>query len=126
MRVAIIPADPDLPMRFEDIEPGLASYQKIVGGYIEAVRLADGPVSMAMDYYCNEDFLAEQLPFNPRASLLYFLSFQTQGYICGDVVCIGGVDAYGNDVGLSERQATHLRELFNQREPTTLERSSEN
>jgi hypothetical protein len=124
MRVAIIPADQDLPVRFEDIEPGLASYQKIVGGYIEAVRLVDGPLSVAMDYYCNEDFLAEQLPYNARATLLYFLSFEVQGYICGDVVCIGGVDRYGNDVGLSEKQAQHLRDLFNQREPITLERDS--
>lgn len=126
MRVAIIPADPDLPMRFEEIEPGLASYQKIVGGNIEAVRLVDGPLSVAMDYYCNEDFLAEQLPFNSRATLLYFLSFEVQGYICGDVVCIGGVDRYGNDVGLSERQANHLRDLFNPRDATIPDRYSEN
>lgn len=126
MLVAIIPADQELPIEFKEIESGLSAYQKIVGGYIEAVRLIDSPLSVAMDYYCNEDFLAEQLPFNPRATLLYFLSFEVQGYICGDVVCIGGVDRYGNDVGLSERQAQHLRDLFNQREPITLERTTEN
>lgn len=126
MLVAIIPADDDLPMEFKEIESGLSAYQKIVGGYIEAVRLTDGPLSVAMDYYCNEDGLAEQLPLNRRATLLYYLSFGVQGYIVGDVVCIGGVDRYGNDKPLSVRQADHLRDLFNQREPITLERGSEN
>jgi len=58
MLVAIIPADDIEPIEFKEIEPGLAEYQKIVGGYIEAVRLVDSPTSVAMDYYCNEDFIA--------------------------------------------------------------------
>jgi hypothetical protein len=113
MRVAIIPADDNEPVTFKDIESTLKEYQKIVGGYIEAVRLRDRPgLSVAMDYYINEDGLGMGLPFNPRATLLYELSFKMRGLIVGDAVCIGGVDEEGIDVGLNEIQESHLRTLF--------------
>jgi hypothetical protein len=112
MRVAIIPADTAEPMRFEDAEADLSYYQRIVGGYIEAVRLRDNEHSVAMDYYINEDGLAEQLPLNPRATALYELSFGVRGYIAGDAVVIGGVDARGDDVGLNQKQENHLLSLF--------------
>jgi hypothetical protein len=113
IKVAIIPADELKPVEFKEIESNLKAYQEIVGGYIEAVRLHDHGQSVAMDFYCNEDFHSLEDPkFNPRASLLYTLSFKTQGYICGDVVCIGGVDQHGNDKGLLPRQERHLRNLF--------------
>jgi hypothetical protein len=112
-RVAIIPADDSIPVTFKELELTLKEYQKIVGGYIEAVRLRDRPgLSVQMDYYINEDGLGMQLPFNPRATLLYELSFKARGFIVGDAVCIGGVDAEGNDVGLNEKQEAHLRMLF--------------
>lgn len=113
MKVAIIPADETQPVEFKEIEGGLTAYQKIVDGYIEAVRLRDNLDSVAMDYYCNEEFLfRDDLEHNPRASALYTLSFYTQGYIKGDVVVIGGVDDYGNDKGLNAKQEAHLRGLF--------------
>jgi Domain of unknown function (DUF3846) len=114
IRVAIIRADEGQPVEFTDIESSLKAYQKIVDGYIEAVRLRDNEYgSMAFDYYCNEDFLSrEDLEFNRRASALYMLSFSAPGYIKGDVVCIGGVDKNGNDKGLSKAQEEHLKKLF--------------
>lgn len=114
MKVAIIPADTSKPVEFTEIPNTLEAKQKIVDGYIEAVRLRDNEYgSMAMDYYCNEEFLyREDLEFNRRASALYMLSFSTAGRIFGDVVVIGGVDAHGNDKDLSESQANHLRTLF--------------
>jgi hypothetical protein len=113
IKVAIIPADLTKPVEFKEIESNLKNYQQIVGGYIEAVRLREHGQSVAMDFYCNEDFLSMEDPqFNDRASLLYSLSFGTRGYILGDVVCIGGVDQHGNDKGLLPRQERHLRNLF--------------
>ena len=109
MRVAIIPADTEKRIEFKDIESKLSEYQKIVGGYIEAVRLVDNNVSVAMDYYVNEDGIAEGLPYNERATRLYELSFGVRGYILGDAVAIGGIDQYGNDKGLSAAQETHLK-----------------
>lgn len=113
-KIAIIPADHSKPVEFREVEKtDLKLYQGIVGGYIEAVRLREHGQSVAMDFYCNEDFLSMEDPvFNDRASLLYTLSFMTRGYICGDVVCIGGVDQNGNDLGLSPRQERHLRNMF--------------
>lgn len=113
-KIAIIPADITKPVEFRDVEKtDLKLYQGIVDGYIEAVRLNEHGKSVAMDFYCNEDFLSRSdLEFNPRATLLYELSFKARGYIRGDVVCIGGVDQHGNDVGLLPRQERHLRNLF--------------
>jgi hypothetical protein len=111
MKVAIIPVDIEQPIEFKEIEGTLQDFQKIVGGYIEAVRLRDNEVSVALDYYCNEDFYSledENNPRNGRASMLYELSFRYPGHIMGPVVCVGGVDDHGNTVGLSEAQVTHL------------------
>lgn len=112
--VAIIPADLTKPIQFTEIEDTLAAKQKIVDGSIEAVRLRDNPHgSMAMDYYCNDEFLyRDDLEENIRASALYLISFYTPGYIKGDIVVIGGVDERGNDKPLSDKQAEHLRFLF--------------
>jgi hypothetical protein len=113
IKVAVIPADHRKPVEFKEIESSLKAYQEIVGGYIEAVRLPEHGQSVAMDFYCNEDFLSRpDLEVNDRASLLYTLGFKSQGYIRGDVVCIGGVDKHGNVKGLSPRQERHLRNLF--------------
>lgn len=114
MKVAIIPADDTLPIRFTEIENTLAAKQKIVDGYIEAVRLRANEHGMvSMDYYCNEEFLyREDLEPNMRASSLYLFSFGEPNIICGDVVCIGGVDARGNDLPLNEKQINFLKASF--------------
>jgi hypothetical protein len=114
MRVAIIPADDTKPIRFTEIENTLAAKQQIVDGYIEAVRLLDNEHgAVAMDFYCNEEFLyREDLEPNMRASALYLFSFGAKNVICGDVVCIGGVDAEGNDLPLSQKQEDFLKFCF--------------
>lgn len=114
IKVAIIPADETKRVEFKEIEGTLTEYQQIVDGYIEAVRLRDnGDQSVAMDFYCNEEFLyREDLKPNLRATALYILSFNAQNLIGGDVVCVGGVDAHGNTKGLNKKQEAHLRKLF--------------
>ncbi len=111
MKVAIIPVDLEQPIEFKDIEGTLQDFQQIVGGYIEAVRLGNNEVSVALDYYCNEDFYTlegENHARNERASMLYQLAFRYPGHIMGPVVCVGGVDSRGNTVGLTDAQVTHL------------------
>ena len=113
IKVAIIPADETKRVEFKEIENTLPEFQKIVDGYIEAVRLRDNEQSVALDYYCNEEFLyREDLLPNMRATALYILSFNTTNLIGGDVVCVGGVDAHGNTKGLDAKQEAHLRKLF--------------
>lgn len=113
IKVAIIPADETKPVEFKEIEGTLEEYQRVVDGYIEAVRLRDNDQSVAMDYYCNEEFLyREDLLPNMRATALYILSFNANNLIGGDVICVGGVDAHGNTKGLNAKQEAHLRKLF--------------
>ena len=112
--VAIIPADIDLPMRFTEIENTLEAKQKIVDGYIEAIRLRENAHGMvAMDMYCNEEFLyRDDLGENLRAMALYMYSFLSVNELRGDVVLIGGVDEEGDDIGLTEAQQDFLRRTF--------------
>jgi len=112
--VAIIPADILEPMRFTEIPNNLNAKQKIVDGHIEAVRLrANEHGMLAMDMYCNEEFLyREDLGENLRAMALYMYSFFTVNDLRGDVILIGGIDAEGDDVGLSAEQEEFLRKTF--------------
>ncbi len=112
--VAIIPADILEPMQFTEIENNLVEKQKIVDGHIEAVRLrANEHGMLAMDMYCNEEFLyREDLGENLRAMALYMYSFFEVNDLRGDVIMIGGIDAEGNDVGLSDEQTEFLRKTF--------------
>lgn len=112
--VAIIPADITEPLRFTEIENTLEAKQKLVDGWIEAVRLRSNKHGMlAMDMYCNEEFLyREDLGENLRAMALYMYSFYTVNDLRGDVICIGGIDAEGNDIGLSTEQEEFLRKTF--------------
>ena len=112
--VAIIPADIQVPMRITEIDNTLEAKQKLVDGYIEAVRLRENEQGMiAMDMYCNEEFLyRDDLGENLRAMALYLYSFFAVNELRGDVVLIGGVDAEGDDVGLSTEQQEFLRKTF--------------
>jgi hypothetical protein len=111
--VAIIPADILEPIRFTEIPNTLQAKQKIVGGYIEAIRLRASKYGMvAMDMYCNEEFLFGDYGENLRAIALYLFSFGTPNDLRGDMVVIGGIDAVGNDIGLSAEQEEFLRRTF--------------
>jgi hypothetical protein len=114
MKIAIIPADDTQPIEIKDVETNLRVYQQIVDGLIEAVRLVDNEHgSVAMDMYVNEEYLARSdLEPNMRASALYLISFHTANVLYGDAVLIGGVDARGNDKGLSKKQVDHIKLCF--------------
>lgn len=114
IKVAIIPADIQVPIRFTEIENTLEAKQKLVDGRIEAVRLrANEHGMLAMDMYCNDEFLfRDDLGENLRAMALYMYSFYDVNELRGDMVVIGGIDKEGHDVGLSEAQQDFLRRTF--------------
>lgn len=112
--VAIIPADIQVPIRFTKIENTLEAKQKIVDGNIEAIRLRENKHGMlAMDMYCNEEFLfRDDLGENVRAIALYMFSFYITNDLRGDMLLIGGIDAGGNDIGLSDAQVEFIEKTF--------------
>lgn len=113
IRVAIIPADIEEPIRYEDIPNTLEAKQKIVDGYIEAIRLKANRHGMIdLDMYCNEEFLYGEYGENIRAIALYLYSFMEPADLRGDMVVIGGVDDEGDDIGLSPEQEEFLKKTF--------------
>lgn len=100
MKIAVIPADPDLPLSFRDIscaesDEYLADLQDLVGGDIEAVRLT----RRAMSMYLNETGKIERLPVNARATILaeWDNALRPGDTINGDAVLTGPMDNYGVD-----------------------------
>lgn len=93
---------------------GLADYQRIVGGYIDAVdfSLLDMPVTM----YFNEEGKGypEGCPLNLVATKLVSGRLQQGDWIGGDVVLIGIPDADGETQSLTDQQITLLLAMIKQ------------
>lgn len=85
---------------FGDIEKGLDSFRKLVGGDCEFLGL-DPDYSLSM--CINENGKISNLPYNEIATTLYHSYCMTQDYIAGDAV-VYGVDKEGDSCGLSEEQ----------------------
>lgn len=85
VKVLVVPVDG--PPRVEDVpaaEGMLEALQKLVGGYIEPVRLGDGAIMLV-----NEDGLRLGLPFNPRVGAM-LEHFELRAHpIVGTVVVVG-------------------------------------
>jgi len=92
-----IPADDSEALEIRELEK-LEDYQAAVDGWIEAV---DVP-SLGVTIYVNEEGLLRRLPFNPRASFLwwYHVPGAHQAMLVGDVVIVGppGDNGDGTDV----------------------------
>lgn len=83
-----IPADSSVPMELKLIPNTLQAMQQYVGGYIERVHTAVMPelaCGCPMVMMVNEDGLARQLPFNPRATAYYPYA----NGIVGDAILMG-------------------------------------
>jgi len=77
-----------------------------VGGWIELVRLNNG-----VDMWVNENGIAENLPYNPTATAIYWSNFGfMSGQIFGDVVFTSS-NPDGETIGLSVLQGGYLREI---------------
>lgn len=79
----------------------LEAYQTAVSGWIEAV---DVP-GLGITIYVNEEGLLRHLPFNSRASFLwwYHAPGTRQAMLVGDAVIVGLRDDDGNDTDVPER-----------------------
>lgn len=92
--VVIVPADEEVPITKQDLDGSLASYQAIVGGWIEAVT-----VNEQVTFYVNEEGKLMGLPINGRATeYLYELDDAWIGHdvIVGDAVIVGPPDEEGD------------------------------
>lgn len=87
--VLVVYADSSAPPRPSSIPPDVELYQKIVGGYIEAVygQTDDG---RQMVFYVNEDGIAQNLPVNEVARRLWRrLNPSAHQPLLGNAVVIG-------------------------------------
>jgi hypothetical protein len=83
--------------------PQLETLQKIVGGYIELVRLPDGT-----DIYANEEGLLNSLPPNPY--LWFNDGIDGSMNIVGDAIHFKGCDDDGNSLGFDDVGPLPMRE----------------
>jgi len=108
IKVLLIPADPDQPITWSDVDRGLAAFQHLVGGQIQAIPLNVPGV----DLWCNEDVtLTGPVPLrvNPRATTLYHAAGGPPwSDVQGDTFITGGTDDDGETLGLTLAQAQLL------------------
>lgn len=96
----VIPADAESPLWRRDFAR-LEDYQAAVGGWIEAVDLLDFGVTI----YVNEEGRLRHLPFNSRASFLWWYHVpetRQKAMLVGDAVLIGLPDRNGNSTDLPD------------------------
>lgn len=89
----IIPADMASASRVEEFHE-LRDYQAAVGGLIEAIDLDSPPMS----FFANEEAKLIGLPFNQRATAVWWLHVPVafgRDYLAGDVVLVGRPDEEG-------------------------------
>lgn len=81
----------------KNIDGGLETLQRMVGGYIECVSVGKG-----VDLFVNEEGLLIDLPFNKNV----------RGHnLVGTIVAIS-CDEEGNSIGLSDDQFSHAMTLL--------------
>jgi hypothetical protein len=104
----VIPADHTVPVRVEQLDPVDGDYNRIVGGDLEVVGFARPAASL----YLNEEGKLNGLPLNPRATAMTWVhnsALRGRDLIVGDVLLVGPVDEYGDDLPVPQE---YLRLLF--------------
>lgn len=95
-----IPADADDAVELREFA-GLRDYQDAVGGWIEAVDIP----SLDITIYVNEEGLIRHLPFNSRASFLWWHHVpgsRQSSMLVGNAVIVGAPDRNGDSVSVPE------------------------
>jgi len=99
VRGLIVLADPALDVAVRDFADG-DEISRVLGGWLEAVDVT----ALDLTLYVNESGLVHRLPFNARASFLWW--FHTGGrssaMLVGDVVIVGSPDEHGADTDLTD------------------------
>lgn len=85
-----------------EITGDLSSMQRLVGGLIQPIDLADD-VTM----WVNEEGMILDLPYNHLATTFCAI-YGIETYLCGDVFLTGGTDEDGNTLPLKQEYADHL------------------
>ena len=102
----VIPADPELPIEIREFKR-LEDYQAAVGGWIEAVDVPP----LGITTYVNEEGLLQKLPFNSRATFLWWYELphvRHQTMLVGDAVVVGLPDGDGDSTDIPEATLTLL------------------
>lgn len=103
----VIPADPSIPVHVETVA-GLPDYQRLTGGYIEAVPLDREDLTL----FVNEEGKVVNLERNERADTLWrqlLTSGRIPGdYIAGDAVLVGFDPETGEQIDVPQEFMTHL------------------
>lgn len=89
----VIPAIDSMPLAVREFA-GLKDYQEAVGGWIEAVDIPD----LGITIYVNEEGLVHHLPFNSRATFLWWYHWPASrnvAMLVGEAVIVGMPDHDG-------------------------------
>ena len=106
IKILLIPADPNQPIAWQQIDRGLAAFQDIVCGQVQVIPL----YVSGTDLWCNEDGTSMvPLRVNRRATNLYHLAGgMPWANVFGDTFITGGADDEGETLGLTSEQAEQL------------------
>ena len=102
----VIPADAEKPLELREFAR-LKDYQAAVGGWIEAVDLHD----LGATVYVNEEGLLRHLPFNSRASFLWWYhvpAARQKAKLVGDAVLVGLPNRNGDNTDLRHEIQSRL------------------
>lgn len=94
-----VPADDNKSLEVRELTK-LEDYRAAVDGWIEAV---DVP-ALGVTVYVNEEGLIRRLPFNPRASFLwwYHVPGAHRAMLVGDVIVVGAPDENGDSTDVQD------------------------
>lgn len=85
---------------------GLATLQKGVGGWVEAVDLPKHKMTM----WVNEEGKLSGLEYNPSGTMLWWSVYGETDVIVGDIVLTGLPDDEGDTQGLTPEQVAQFTE----------------
>lgn len=94
-----VPVDETEPLEQREFAT-LDDYQTAVDGWIEAVEIP----SLGITIYVNEEGLLRSLPFNPRASFLWWFHVPGahQAMLVGNAVIVGALDENGESTDVPQ------------------------
>lgn len=99
VKAVFIPADADLKVEVREAE-GFEALKTAVGGWVEAIDVD----SLGITIYINEEGRVRHLPFNSRASFLwwYYVPRNRPAMLVGDVIVVGAPNKRGDDTNVPE------------------------